>query len=53
MIIELISVDNKKLTDKSLSLIAFLEQTNYNDSITHEKLLIQIGVTEDEYIQLL
>jgi len=44
MIIEPTSVLNKKLTEKPISLLAFLEQTNYNDSITHDNFLVEIGL---------
>jgi len=53
MIIEPTNAQNKKIVEKSISLLAFLEQKNYNDSITHDNFLLEIGLIESECIQLL
>ena len=53
MIIEPTNAENKKIVEKSISFFAFLEQTNYNDSITHDNFLLEIGLLENEYIELL
>ena len=53
MIIEPTNAENKKIIEKSISFFAFLEETNYNDSITHDNFLLEIGLLENEYIELL
>jgi hypothetical protein len=52
-IIEPITLEDNVLIEKSKSLFTFLEQGDFDDLMTFEDFLVQLKLTEDEYIQVI
>jgi hypothetical protein len=51
--IEPLSLVDNVLIEKSKSLLTFLEKTDYDNLMSFEDFLMELKITEDEYIQLL
>jgi hypothetical protein len=50
-IIELVSLDDSVVVEKSKSLFAFLEQGGFDEMMSFDAFLTQVNLSEDEYIQ--
>jgi hypothetical protein len=52
-IIEPITLEDNVLIEKSKSLFTFLEQRDFDDLMSFEDFLVELNLTEDEYIQVI
>jgi hypothetical protein len=53
IILEPIGLPDKVVDEKSKLLFSSLEQKNYENSITFEDFLVEMGLAEDEYLLLI
>ena len=50
-IIELVSLEDSVVIEKSKSLFTFLEQQDFDELMSFNNFLTELNLTEDEYIQ--